>query len=121
MGYYSDVTIICEEKAYELFKEAWEHWDIRPDCVKKSYDDYIIQWDYVKWYPSFNDVKAIEGVCIKLCGEEYENTEGYAFKKLIIGEDNASDEEANKRGWDIMDYYIHCYVAIPDDAKEIEF
>lgn len=24
MGYYSEVTIRCEEKAFEMFKEAWK-------------------------------------------------------------------------------------------------
>ena len=38
MGYYSDVTIRCEEKAFEMFKEAWKKAEMTPDKVLKTND-----------------------------------------------------------------------------------
>lgn len=65
MGYYSEVTIRCEEKAFEMFKEAWKKTEMIPDKVLKTNDgteDYIIQWQRVKWDTYYLDVAAINDV-----------------------------------------------------------
>ena len=36
MGYRSDVTIRCEEKAFQMFKTAWEKADFKPHRILES-------------------------------------------------------------------------------------
>lgn len=122
MGYRCEVTIMCEAKAFEMFKEAWESVDFMPDKIEeiKRTDipsDYVMVWEWVKWYPSYRDVIAIEDVCAKLCNDEYTNADGYAFKKIIIGEDNMTEEVFNDKGLDELDMYCECYCARPDGIE----
>ena len=45
MGYRSDVSIICKEKAFENFKKAWEEVDFKPDRILKNDDAYFLIWE----------------------------------------------------------------------------
>lgn len=124
MGYYSEVTIRCEEKAFEMFKEAWKKADITPDKVLKTNDDtgdYIIQWGTVKWDTYYLDVAAINNVIKKL--NELQDpsdtkNEGLGYKFLRIGE-NIGDVETDQNDWEIELYAIQ-RADIPDgDTIEV--
>ena len=69
MGYYSDVTIRCEEKAYEMFEEAWKKVDFKPCKVYETNESnnhtYVLQWIGVKWYYEFDEVELICTNCNK--------------------------------------------------------
>jgi hypothetical protein len=124
MGYYSEVTIRCEEKAFEMFKEAWKKAEMTPDKVLKTNDgteDYIIQWQRVKWDTYYLDVAAINDVIKKLNElQDPSDTkdEGLGYKFMRVGE-NLGDIETDQNDWEIELYVIQC-ADIPDgDTIEV--
>lgn len=124
MGYYSEVTIRCEEKAFEMFKEAWKKAEMTPDKVLKTNDgteDYIIQWQRVKWDTYYLDVAAINDVIKKLNElQDPSDTkdEGLGYKFMRVGE-NLGDIETDQNDWEIKLYVIQC-ADIPDgDTIEV--
>lgn len=123
MGYRSDVTIRCEEKAFQMFKTAWEKVDFKPHRIYESGEDgnytYTLNWNWVKWYEGcFEEVDAIEAVCTSLNDND---EEGYAYKIIEIGEDNAIKEYANDSGYGVFeDFYVVIDVNLPLYIREIE-
>lgn len=124
MGYYSEVTIRCEEKAFEMFKEAWKKAEMTPDKVLKTNDgteDYIIQWNMVRWDTDYPEVAAINDVIKKLNElQDPSDTkdEGLGYKFMRIGE-NLGDVETDQNDWEIELYVIQC-ADIPDgDTIEV--
>ena len=111
-----DVIIRCEVKAFQMFKDAWESVDFKPYKVLQSAEDgnYTIKWNSIKWYRGFTDVDAIEKVCDILCDM---NEEGYAYKKIHIGENNSTEEYSNTLGEDVFaDFYVIVDVNLPTDT-----
>ena len=101
MGYYSDVAIMCGRRAFDMFKLAWERVDFKPSSimlVRHTEDNpqFILRWEWVKWYQGYENVAAIEKVMKQL-----RNVDGdeYAYKCIIIGEDNSTYEEYNDAGF----------------------
>lgn len=124
MAYYSEVTIRCEEKAFEMFKEAWKKAEMTPDKVLKTNDgtgDYIIQWDMVRWGTDYPEVAAINDVIKKLNElQDPSDTkdEGLGYKFMRVGE-NLGDIETEQNDWEIELYVIQC-ADIPDgDTIEV--
>ena len=122
MGYRSDVTIRCEKKAFQMFKTAWEKVDFKPHRILESGEDgnytYILNWNWVKWYREFEEVSEIMNVCYAL---DEKDEEGYAYKVIEIGEDNATEEYANEAGYEVFDdFYVVVDVNLPSDIREIE-
>lgn len=124
MAYYSEVTIRCEEKAFEMFKEAWKKAEMTPDKVLKTNDgtgDYIIQWDMVRWDTDYPEVAAINDVIKKLNElQDPSDTkdEGLGYKFMRVGE-NLGDIETDQNDWEIELYVIQC-ADIPDgDTIEV--
>lgn len=124
MAYYSEVTIRCEEKAFEMFKEAWKKAEMTPDKVLKTNDgtgDYIIQWDMVRWDTDYPEVAAINDVIKKLNElQDPSDTkdEGLGYKFMRVGE-NLGDIETEQNDWEIELYVIQC-ADIPDgDTIEV--
>ena len=74
MGYYSTVAIRCQKKAYEMFNEAYEKDDFIPDKIRTTPDDdgqylsqqYLIMWEWNKWYSSYREIADIENIMDKL-------------------------------------------------------
>lgn len=121
MGYRSDVTIRCEEKAINLFKEAWQKVDFKPHRMyvsgEKGNCTYTLCWDSVKWYAGYEEVEAIMDVCNQL--NEYVES-GYAYKFIEVGEDNATEEYGNETGYDVFsDFYIVVDVNLPKDNRDL--
>lgn len=122
MGYRSDVTIRCEEKAKDLFKEAWNKVGFAPDVIGMSgevgNETYTLQWEWVKWYEGFEEVDAIMDVCKSL---DENNEDGYAYKLIEIGEDYATEERCNDTGNKVFaDFYVITSVNLPDDSRPFE-
>lgn len=124
MEYYSEVTIRCEEKAFEMFKEAWKKTEMIPDKVLKTNDntgDYIIQWEMVRWDTDYPEVAAINDVIKKLNElQDPSDTkdEGLGYKFMRVGE-NLGDIETDQNDWEIELYVIQC-ADIPDgDTIEV--
>ena len=47
--------------------------------------------------------------------------DGYAYKAIEIGEDNATREYANEAGYEVFDdFYVVIDVNLPSDIREIE-
>ena len=122
MGFRSDVTIRCEEKAVNLFKEAWQKVDFKPHRFYVSGKDgnytYTLNWNWVKWYDGFEEVDAIMDVCYTL---DEKNEDGYAYKMIEIGEDNSTEVYMNELGSDVFsDFYVVVDVNLPSDIREIK-
>lgn len=102
MGYHSEVAIRCQDKAFEMFKEAWSKFKFIPDKIYHHKDDHLIYWDYVKWYEDYPDVSAIENIMSELNklsnDEAIEKKMGYRFMRL--GEDD-TDIETKDNTYDI--------------------
>lgn len=119
MGYRSEVAIKCEEKAYELFKQVFteEELYIAPDKIYKDGDDYILYWDWIKWYEEYDGVKAIEDVMLDL--DDHGNKDGgYGYKFMRLGEDD-EDTETSSNDWDIELWMIR-KIDIPDGLEEVK-
>ena len=117
MGYRSDVTIMCEEDAYALFEKAIKNGGLMPAGISRikirNRFCYYLNWHWVKWYESYPEIAAIDQVCREL-QEKDEEYEGYGFKKILIGEDNATEEYCNDTGLDLFDeFYIITDFNIP--------
>lgn len=119
MGYRSEVAIKCEEKAYELFKQVFTEKElyIAPDKIYKDGDNYILYWDWIKWYEEYKGVKAIEDVMIDL--DDHGNKDGgYGYKFMRLGEDD-EDTETSSNDWDIELWMIR-KIDIPDGLEEVK-
>ena len=105
MGYYSEVTIMAQPKAYKMIIESIRNYNkqelykfepskIWQGCEEGIGEYYLLQWDWVKWYQDFKEVQSVEKVLDKLVSDFYEK-DGYGFKEIIIYEDNQKDEKCN--------------------------
>lgn len=118
MGYRSDVRIKMGVKAYELLeKRCLEHKEQHvhemvtdPDNFVRKEDYVIIGWNYVKWYTYCDDVVTVENT-LKELNEIVEADESklkdYFYKKIELGEDNATEEATNDYDWEYTDdFYV---------------
>jgi len=120
MGYRSEVAIKCEEKAFEMLRETYKRVDCVPDNVYKDGEHYILYWDWVKWYESYEDVGAIESAMDKL--DELQNPNdktdtGYGYRFMRLGE-NDDDVETRENDWDIELWMIR-KIDIPEGLEEV--
>lgn len=120
MGYYSDVNLICKNKAYEEIKKVWEENNLIPNTVKfhKDTNTYVVNWSWIKWYSCFPEIIAIESTLMSFDEKEPEE---YSYKLLCIGEDDQPSEMESPEAYDYLcDYCISVYVnlAEPEDSYE---
>lgn len=108
MGFRSDVYIKCEEKAFELFKDAFSKTNLKPHSLEKTDGDvYKFTWHWIKWFSNYDDVQVFESVFSQLCSDEFDNKKGYAFKALWVHEDDSTDTRMNSLGDSAFeDFYI---------------
>lgn len=124
MGYYSTVAIRCQKNAYEMFKEAYEKNEFAPDKVLTAPDDdgqylseqYLIMWDWVKWYSSYEAIADIENVMDRLDKKVDAYDDAYGYRFVIVGEDTG-DIEYRDNCCEI-DLYADTIIDIDDFVKD---
>lgn len=120
MGYISEVAIKCEEKAFEMLKDTCKMVDCIPDKIYKNGEQFILYWDWIKWYESYGDVSAIISTMDKLDElqdpNDYNET-GYGYRFMRLGEDD-DDVETRENDWNIELLMIR-KIDIPDDLEEV--
>lgn len=113
MGFYSQVQIVSEKKAFPLFEEVFKKHNINVSITQKE-DIHTILLDWVKWYPDFDEVKEVDEICGKLNTEAYNEEEGYGYKIIILNEDNTTEELSNERGeCEFSDFEVICDISNP--------
>ena len=121
MGYRSEVAIKCEEKAFEMLKETYKRVDLPPDKLYKDGEHFILYWDWIKWYDSYEDVGAIESVMDELDELQDPNNHddtGYGYRFMRLGEDD-TDIETRQNSWDIELWMVR-KIDIPEGLEEVE-
>jgi hypothetical protein len=122
MGYYSDVTIVCEENAYRKIREVWKKYPYdKPTGIYKTDSfptpSYVLKWEWLKWYLDFPAVEETMDVINAL---DESNEEGDGYKYIRIGEDNETDVQCNESGSELYgDFYLEVKTSLPSDMAEI--
>lgn len=120
MGYRSDVMLFATERiADQVLEEAKKH-SFLPGIVRKSVDGlYAIGWEWVKWYGSFPEIKAILKVLDEADEQKHEmESEELDYKLIEIGEDNCTNERVIDGGSDI-DAGIEVRICGYEDMEEV--
>lgn len=113
MGYRSDVGIMCQPKAYEMFKKEFDL--IGPHKVLQRDDYHLLLWEWVKWYSDFDDVAKVEEIMAQL--EEHYDEDGYGYKFLRLGEDD-TDVEFRTNNFEVELWMIR-EIDIPKGFDEV--
>ena len=113
MGYRSDVGIMCQPKAYEMFKKEFNV--ISPHKVLQRDDYHLIIWEWVKWYDEFDDVAKVNEIMAELNDRDHED--GYGYKFLRIGEED-TDVESRTNNYEV-ELWMRREIDIPRDFEEI--
>lgn len=114
MGFYSNVTIMAQPKAYEMIMDSIKEfnktssWTMNPSSIKKGNVEYlgeiyILHWTWTKWYPGFKDVQSVESVLENL-RSNHDEEEGFGYKQVILNEDNSTEESTNMMD---LDSYLY--------------
>lgn len=113
MGFYSQVQITAEPEAFGMFKDVLER-DGLSYVVRGGDDSRVITIDWIKWYPDFDVVNAVDDVRRKLNDID---EKGYGYKMIILNEDNISETYYNDRGDErFYDMEVQCYIDNPYDV-----
>lgn len=119
MGYTSEVAIRCEEKAYEMLREAYKCVNLKPLAVYKDEDEYIIHWKDVKWSKLHEDAAFIMTVLDALDDMKYINgLSGYGYKLVVVGEDY--DDVTVRDNDEGIELWLIRKVDIPQDLDTVE-
>lgn len=132
MGYRSDVYILCEEKAHEMFLDLFAEMKAlnqpnNPTVERYANGLWLMKWDGWKWYTHYYpEVDAITELMDKLDDiDEDEDGKGYAYKFIRLGEDKDDIEErcndqACSSDIDYEFYPLHA-IALPKGFNAKEF
>ena len=113
MGFYSQVQITAEQNAFGMFKDTLDKYKLKYE-VSGTDNSRVIKIDWVKWYPDFDEVMAVEEVMHRL---NETDEEGYGYKMIILNEDNTSEPYCNDRGEErFYDMEVRCYIDNPYDV-----
>ena len=113
MGYRSDVGIMCQPKAYEMFKKEFDL--IRPHEILKRGDYHLLIWKWVKWCIEFEDVAKIDEIMNEL--EEHYDEDGYGYKFLRLGEDDTDVEDRTNNCE--VELWMRREIEIPKEFEEV--
>lgn len=114
MGYRSDVGIMCQPKAYEMFKKEFNV--ICPHKVLQRDDYHLLIWEWVKWCDEFDDVAKVNEIIREL--EDRYDEDGYGYKFLRIGEDDI-DVESQTNNYEV-ELWMRREIDIPRGFEEID-
>lgn len=117
MGYRSDVIIECNEKlCKKILGGIREKFPDFLPSIGKSGQTYLLNWQRVKWYDYFPEIKFVN----ECLGDHAEN-EAYAI--FIIGEDLNDNTEEYSDNYDEVigsyNFYISREFNIPSDVENI--
>lgn len=130
MGYRSTVAIRCQKNAYEMLKKTYEEMNFPPDKVLTAPDDdgqylseqYLIIWDWVKWYDCFDYIEAIEKTMDQLdemrhksSGREVYDSE-YGYRFVRSGEQDGDIEYRDNN--DDLELWAEVTINIDDFVKD---
>jgi len=126
MGYRSEVvlaiskhltpflTLACSQSAAAqtlVFKDA-DHFD-------RNYEDeksWLIRWDSIKWYESYEDIQTLERFIQEATSDEYEfevdgkkQSSSEHIKFVRVGEESGDIETSGDGFWDIYTTTSICY------------
>lgn len=129
MGFYSDVTILAQPKAYEMIMDSINKYNktsdykFKPSSIRKGNlkslgEFFVLNWNWVKWYPEYKDVKSVENV-LKLLLSEHDEEMGYGYKQVIVNEDNSTEENTNMLDLDSYLYAV-CNIELDIGNTELE-
>jgi hypothetical protein len=111
----SKVTIKCECKAYEVFKNACKEINLIPDKVYKDKEnEYLICWDWLKWDSNDNSIIQV----MKYLDNEMCNKKDYGYKFIRMGEEIGDIEIRQNSHLEIA--IIREFI-LPNGLQEIEF
>lgn len=92
MGYYSKVAVATDKEGMDKILEVANSNLYKPDKIisynqisadgSKYNTDYVLVWNWVKWYTDDNDIKEIDNTIKELSYYDY----------IILGEDNEFKE-----------------------------
>lgn len=116
MGFYSDVTILAQPKAYKMIMDSIKEYNkasryefkptsIRRGNLKSLGEFFVLNWNWLKWYPEYDDVKSVESV-LELLRSEHDEEMGYGYKQEIVNEDNSTEENTNMQDLDSYLYTV---------------
>ena len=113
MSFYSQVQITAEPEAFAMFKDVLEKHNLIHEVRRgKGHEaPYVINIEWVKWYPEFDVVNAVDDVSHKLNDID---EEGYGYKMIVLNEDNTSETYCNNQGDShFCDVDVQCYIDNP--------
>ena len=119
MGYRSDVTIAAAFDTKDHMEEIVAVYRMNPAvqkynlmgswklCPDNDPPYMVCELSYVKWYETYEYVKAFYNLFV-VC-DDFANERGfdYAYILLRIGEDaddTETDEQSSDDGWDLLEY-----------------
>ncbi|MBP5359555.1 MAG: hypothetical protein J6Y69_10310 [Treponema sp.] len=110
MSFYSQVQITAEPDAFVMFKDTLDKHKLKYE-VSGTDDSRVINIEWVKWYPEFDVVSAVDDVSHKLNDID---EEGYGYKMIVLNEDNTSETYCNNQGDShFYDVGVQCYIDNP--------
>jgi hypothetical protein len=126
MGYRSQVVLAISKELTPFFmmklaqcKEAEELVFKHADTFDRDYGgdkSWLLTWDHIKWYESYEDIQLLESFIEEACGDEYEfeidgkeQSSAEHIKFVRVGEDHADIEHQGDGFWDIYTNTHICY------------
>ena len=101
MGYRSEVAIKCQKGAYDYINsiDGAYGWD----RTLTDGTDFILEWEWIKWYEEYEGIKAIVDALNALdeIEDPYDTSMGY--KMIRLGEDDGDVEERSNT--DMIEFY----------------
>jgi len=115
----SDVTIICQEKAYEQFAEAWQGADYTPS-IKVGHNTegtyYMLKWSDVVWNGWNPQVGGVLNTLEVLNGI---SMDGYAFRCVEVTEECEIFSIISDPEDVFYDFCVSIEVLWPEEMKEL--
>ena len=110
MGFYSNVQIVAESKAYDELKEVFEkykeQYSLKPNYQYHADTCYgVITFDWIKWYEEYSFVKETQELIEKYQDDSFSYTVGYGCKMIILNEDDTNETYSNHRGDDVFENF----------------
>jgi len=126
MGYRSQVVLAISKHLTPFFtlkvtqnKAAESLVFTDADTFDRDYGgdkSWLLVWDSIKWYESYEDIQALENFIAEACGDEYEfEVEGKAqassehIRFVRVGEESGDIELSGDGFWDIYPNTHICY------------